>query len=171
MIIQMNMQMKNNIRKFSEIDWSDNNIKSLVVDYKTIKDLDIYKYFIVKGVDDDTIVKIVNHLKKLILEGYTITDLENELLRLQIPDAVHKLIIKLSFDSLSIEYSVISENFNMVSFMMLMNNYKQATANFNYAEVRKTIELMKKYEVTQADKDKLNEDVVKVIAKWGTDEL
>lgn len=163
--------MKNNIRKFSEIDWSDNNVESLVVDYKTIKDLDIYKYFISKGVDEETIVKIVKHLKKLILEGFTITDLENELSRLQIPDSVHKLIIKLSFDSLSIEYSVISENFNMVSFMMLMNNYKQATANYNYAEVRKTIELMKKYEVTQSDKDKLSEEVVRVIAKWGTDDL
>lgn len=166
------MKKQNNIQLFNDINWEDTSkVAELVVDYKTIKDLEIYKYFIEKGVDEATITKIVSYVKKCILEGFTITDLENELSRLNVPSAIHKLIIKLSFDSMSIEFSIISNNFNMVSFMMLLNNYKLASSNYDYAEVRKTVELMKKYEVSQSDKDKLSEEVVRVIAKWGTNEL
>ena len=159
-----------NIARFAEIQWDeDDNVHELFIDYKTIKDLDIYKYFVSKGIEEGVIVKLTNHLKKVILQGFTITDLENELSRLEIPDTIHKLLIKLAFDSMSIEYAVISDNFNMVSFMMLLNNYKQAKRDFNYGEVRKTIELMKNYKITDEDKAKLDDSTVRVIAKWGGD--
>lgn len=157
-----------NIAKFAEIQWDeDDNVHELFVDYKTIKDLDIYKYFVSKGIEEGVIVKLTNHLKKVVLQGFTITDLENELTRLEIPSVIHRLLIKLAFDSMSIEYNVISENFNMVSFMMLLTNYKQAKRDFNYGEVRKTIALMKEYKISDEDKAKLTDDTVRVLAKWG----
>ncbi len=157
-----------NIARFAEIEWDDDdNVHELFIDYKTIKDLEIYKYFVSKGVEEGVIVKMTNHIKKVILQGFTITDLSNELTRLEIPDAIHKLLIKLAFDSMNIECAIISNNFNTVSFMMLLKNYKQAQRDFNYAEVRKTIELLKSYKLTDEDKAKLDDNTLRVIAKWG----
>lgn len=143
---------------------------AFVFDYKTLKDLELYQYFISKGVSDLVITKIVTHLKECIINGYTLTQLGVELTKIDVPAQVHKLLFKLSFDSLTIEYNVINDNFEMISFMMLMNNYRKANTNYSYAEVRKTLELMKGYHITEKDKGRLTNEVVEVIARWGGDD-
>lgn len=161
------MSIKTNISKPS-FNWeSIDDADAFVFDYKTIKDLELYQYFLTKGVPELVIIKIVTHLKECIIAGYTITQLGIELNKIEIPVTVHKLFFKLSFDSLTIEYNVINDNFEMISFMMLMTNYTKAKANYNYPEVRKTIELMRQYNITEKDKGRLTPEVAEVIARWG----
>lgn len=163
--------IKTNISKPS-FDWSViTEPDAFVFDYKTIRDLELYKYFISKGVSDLVITKIVSHLKECLINGYTITQLGIELTKIEVPLQVHKLFFKLALDSITIEYNVINDNFEMISFMMLMNNYAKANTNYNYAEVRKTIELMRNYNITEKDKGRLTDEVVQVIARWGVDEV
>lgn len=153
-----------------KFNWSViEDVDAFAFDYKTLKDLELYKYFISKGVSDLVITKIVNHLKECIINGYTLTQLGIELTKIDVPNQIHKLFYKLAFDSLTIEYNVINDNFEMISFMMLINNYRKANANYHYAEVRKTLELMKGYKINEKDKGRLTNEVVDIIAKWGGD--
>ena len=157
--------IKTNISK-PNFNWATiDDPDAFVFDYKTLKDLELYQYFIAKGVSDLVITKIVGHLKVCLINGYTLTQLGTELTKMEIPVQVHKLFFKLSLDSLNIEYAVISDNFEMISFMMLMNNYSKANTNNSYAEVRKTIELMRGYNITDKDKGRLTSEVVDVIAR------